>query len=283
MHPVGAPDRRGAGLGQRDEARLALLHQSRHGPHRLLDWDVGVHPGQAEYVQALDVQAPQAVLAHPREVLRRPSASDPARVGRPGAAGLRVDNHTLPAALQGPGDEVVVVTVAVARRRIEKVDAQVDGHVNRGHRLVIVDAPLRAGHAHAAQTQGRNRQVRRPKLAVLHCPFLSNLLRRLAVTLVCSSKARVDRTWPQQLPHPRTPHRHSREGVNPGAAQRGPPAPLMVRRSIPITQSTPKTAVLVGRRLGGSQLRRLRIAPIGAAHQTNELAPDGLVSGFESS
>ena len=60
-----------------------------------------------------------------------------------------------------------------------------------------------------------------------------------------------------------------------------PTWPLMVRHSTPITQSTPKTAVLVGRRLGGSQLRRPHPL-IGAAHQTSELAQDGLLSGFES-
>ena len=51
--------------------------------------------------------------------------------------------------------------------------------------------------------------------------------------------------------------------------------------SIPITQSTPKTAVLVGRRPGGSERRRSHPL-IGAAHQTTELAQDGLLSWFES-
>ena len=101
--------------------------------------------------------------------------------------------------------------------------------------------------------------------------------------------------------------RHSRERGNPGEAghsgaspshpmrlapphppQRRPQGrcgtptwPLMVRHSIPITQSTPKTAVLVGRRLGGSEGRRSHPL-VGAAHQIGELALDDLTSWFES-
>ena len=56
---------------------------------------------------------------------------------------------------------------------------------------------------------------------------------------------------------------------------------LMVRRSIPISQSTPKTEVLVNRRLGGSELRPSHHL-IGATHQTSELALDGPTSWFES-
>ena len=60
-----------------------------------------------------------------------------------------------------------------------------------------------------------------------------------------------------------------------------PAGPLVVRRSICIIQSTPRAAILVGCRLGGSDRRRSH--PLfGAAHQTNGLAPDGPISWFES-
>lgn len=60
-----------------------------------------------------------------------------------------------------------------------------------------------------------------------------------------------------------------------------PPSLLTVRPSIPIARSTPKTAVFVGRRLGGSERTRSHHL-VCAAHQISHLAQDGLVSRFES-
>ena len=51
--------------------------------------------------------------------------------------------------------------------------------------------------------------------------------------------------------------------------------------SIPNSQSTPRTAVLVGRRLGGNERRRSHPL-VDATHQTSKLALDGLFSWFES-
>ena len=57
--------------------------------------------------------------------------------------------------------------------------------------------------------------------------------------------------------------------------------PLVTVSSKPITQSTPNTAVLAGRRIGGSeQIRPHHL--VNAAHQTRKLALDGFIGCFAS-
>ena len=60
-----------------------------------------------------------------------------------------------------------------------------------------------------------------------------------------------------------------------------PPFGIVMWLSIPISRSTPKTTVLVGRRLGGSARTRSHHL-ICAAHQTSKMALDGLFSWFAS-
>src|SRR6266567_7209335 len=70
-----------------------------------------------------------------------------------------MDDDLLAAAFDCLGDQVVIVPVAVARRRVEEVHSEVEYSLQRRYRLRIVGGAAGAGHAHAADTDTRDLEV----------------------------------------------------------------------------------------------------------------------------
>ncbi len=89
------------------------------------------------------------------------------------AAQFRMDDDRVPVSLDGLADQGLVVSAAVVGGGIEKIDAEVEGAVDRRDTIVIVLLPIISRHAHAAEADGRDHEIRRPKLDVSHETALS--------------------------------------------------------------------------------------------------------------
>ena len=75
------------------------------------------------------------------------------------------------ATCQGPPDERLVVAVAVGVGRVDEVDAQVEGVVQRGDRLGLVGGAVGAGHPPAAQADRRDVDAAPTQLSLVHGPL----------------------------------------------------------------------------------------------------------------
>src|SRR5688572_12393458 len=62
----------------------------------------------------------------------------------------------------------MIVPAAITRRRIDKVDAEIERPVQGRNRLIVIGRSVRAGHAHATKRQMRNFKLRRAELNVFH-------------------------------------------------------------------------------------------------------------------
>ena len=69
-------------------------------------------------------------------------------------------------------DQLLVGVGAVDLGGVEEGDAAVDGGMEqRDHLLPVRAAAVAAGHAHAAEPDGRDLQAAGAESALLHCPF----------------------------------------------------------------------------------------------------------------
>src|SRR6266550_7571621 len=62
----------------------------------------------------------------------------------------------------------MIMPAAIARRRIDEVNAEIERPMQRRDRFVVIRRAVRAGHAHAAKRQVRDFELRRAKLYVFH-------------------------------------------------------------------------------------------------------------------
>jgi len=127
-------------------------------------------------IDAIDAEPLETGLARRAHVLRRP-ADDIDPVG-PDAAQFRMDDEGVPASLDGLADQGLVVSAAVVGGGIEEIYAEVKRPVDGRDTLVIVLGAIISRHAHAAEADGRDHEVRRPKLDVSHQTSLSSKKRR---------------------------------------------------------------------------------------------------------
>ena len=118
MHFSSPTDRVGAGLRKADVTALALFDQLRHGPHRFLNRDFGIDARHAKDIETVDAESLQALLAVLRQIFGRAAAAVSAGIRRPRATGLGMDDNSLSPTLECLGDEFMIVSVTVARRRV---------------------------------------------------------------------------------------------------------------------------------------------------------------------
>ncbi len=65
-------------------------------------------------------------------------------------------------------DELLVRAAAVHVGRVEEVDAELEGAVDRRDRLALVGRPVELRHPHAAEAEGRDLELLRAKFASVH-------------------------------------------------------------------------------------------------------------------
>ncbi|MCW0424987.1 hypothetical protein NB713_002930 [Xanthomonas sacchari] len=156
MHRVRAADGGRGGFGQAEEAHLALFHQPRHRPDRVLDRHVRIHPVLVVEVDVVHAEPAQAGLAGRLHVFR--TAVD-AACGR--VVGVELDaelgrQHDLVAAPgQRLADQHFVGVRAVHVGGVDEADAVLDrGMDDRDRGGVVAAAAVERAHAHAAEAEG---------------------------------------------------------------------------------------------------------------------------------
>src|SRR5690348_17937112 len=168
MHGAAAAERLRRAFGQRDEAGLAFLDQLRHGADAFLDRHVRIDPRHAKHVERLDAEILQALLAGLTQITRIAAAAYPAGRAVAGAAALGVDDGVVAAAAQRLADQPGIMALAVARRCVEEVHAEIEGALDGGDRLGVVGRTIDAGHAVAAEPDDRHHEIGIAEFAALH-------------------------------------------------------------------------------------------------------------------
>src|ERR1051326_2672791 len=130
---MGAADALGARLAQPEKAHLALLDEPAHRTDRVLDRDGGVDPVLVIEVDDVDAEALERGFARLLNVFR--PAVDPARAAV--LAEFGGEDDTLATPFERAPKQLLVLPEAVGVRAVEKIDAEVDRLVKKGHRRGI--------------------------------------------------------------------------------------------------------------------------------------------------
>ena len=84
------------------------------------------------------------------------------------AAALRVNDHFVPAAADRFADQAMIVALAITRRCVEQIDAEIERAADRGDRLGILGRSIGARHAVTAETDGRHHEIGIAKASAFH-------------------------------------------------------------------------------------------------------------------
>jgi hypothetical protein len=124
-------------------AHLALAHQLRHRAHRLLDRRVGVDTVLIIKIDGLDAEAAQAGLARRAHVFRPAIDAEEGAVRAAHIAELGRKHDTIPLALDGAADQLLIAPHAVHIRGVEKRDAEIESAVNGGDGFRLIPCPVK--------------------------------------------------------------------------------------------------------------------------------------------
>ena len=130
---------------------------------------VGVDAVLVVEVDVVDAQAPQRGLGGLLDVLG--PAVEAAGGGVVGVADdpeLRGQHDLVAAVGDGAADELLVGVGAVDVGGVEEGDAELEGAVDGGDRLVVVARAVELGHAHAAEAEGGDGRALEAQGACLH-------------------------------------------------------------------------------------------------------------------
>src|SRR5215218_10181411 len=147
MDRIAAPQRLRRAFGQRDETRLAFLHQLRHPADAFFDRNVGIDTRHAEHVERVDAEIAQALLAALTQIARVAAAAHGIGAALARAAALGMNDDVASAAADRLADQPMIVTLAIARRGVEEVDTAIERKPNGGDRLSVVGGSIDARHA----------------------------------------------------------------------------------------------------------------------------------------
>src|SRR4051794_25207439 len=132
---------------------------------RLLDVSVLARAMDLVEVDVVGVEAPQRVL----DGLHDPAARGALMVDLVAhlAVELRGEDDVVAAAFQCLADDLLVLTLRIDIRRVDEVDACVEGGVDDPDRLLVVGLAPRPEH-HRAEAQGADLDAGPTEVAVLH-------------------------------------------------------------------------------------------------------------------
>ena len=154
MHRVCAPHRLGGRLGQPEKPHLPCTHQIRHRPNSLLDWHGAIDAVLIVQVDVIDAEASQRGIARGLYVFGPAVLPDELAVGSPHVAEFRGQDDPLAPPLDRLPDQHLVGERAVDISRIEEIDVQIQGPVNRRDGLCVIPAAIEVRHPHASEAQG---------------------------------------------------------------------------------------------------------------------------------
>src|SRR5262249_36878827 len=122
----------------------ALPDEFGHAADAFLDRHIRIDARHAKHVERFNAEIFQALFAGPAEITRIAAATEAVGATIARAPTLRADDHFMPAAADRFVDQAVVVALAITRRRVEQIDAEMERAVDCGDRLGIVDRSIDA-------------------------------------------------------------------------------------------------------------------------------------------
>jgi hypothetical protein len=125
-----------------------------HSSDAFLDWHIRIDARHAKDVERIDSKIFQALLAGLTEITRIASAAHGVWATVAWAAALRVDDNIMSTAADCFADQAVIVPLAVAGRRVEKIDPEIERAPNSGDRLSVIRRTIDPRHAVTAETDG---------------------------------------------------------------------------------------------------------------------------------
>ncbi len=146
----------GEGLGETEEADLPLGHQFRHGPHRLLDGDVGIGTVLVVEVDVVGTETAERGLAGVLDVGGVSPDGAVGGIAPPHDAEFGGYHHLVPSSGNGPTHQLLVAVGAVHVGGVQEVHSEVEGPMNGGDRLGVVTVAVELTHAHASEPFGRD-------------------------------------------------------------------------------------------------------------------------------
>jgi len=169
---VAAPDGFGLGFRDADVADLALLDEFLQRADRFLDLDLGVDAVEVVEIDIVHAQVPERPLDGLADI--SPRAVDPEPLAGIGhfRADLGRHQHLVALALEGLGQQHLVLERTVDLGRVEKRDAQLDGAGQRRKILLLVARAVEGAHPHAAEPFGADDETLVAQLYLLHLQFL---------------------------------------------------------------------------------------------------------------
>src|SRR5215471_18988371 len=81
---------------------------------------------------------------------------------------LRREDSLAAAGLERAPQQLLVVSPAVHVRGVDEIDSEVERAMHDVDRLRVIALPVRAGHGHAPEPDGRDLELAVPQLAILH-------------------------------------------------------------------------------------------------------------------
>ena len=166
---MGPADRLRRGLGQAEEADLALGHQLGHRPDRLLDRSVRIDAVQVVEIDVIHPQSGQAALDGSTHIGGRSVDLQRGAVGVVADAELGRDESLVPPVGQRLADLDLVGVRAVHLGRIEEGDPQLQRAMDHRRSMALVRRrAVERRHPHAAQADGRNFWTVRSETTGLH-------------------------------------------------------------------------------------------------------------------
>ena len=171
MGRMAPPERLRRRFGHAEMPHLALLDQPGHGPDRLLDRHRRVDPVLVVQIDHIDLQALQTRFASLLHIFG-PAIDRRLAVGAAHIAELRCDDVLVPLALDGAGQQRLVLAGAIEVRAIEMADANLRRPVQRGDRLLLGPWCVEPRHHHAAKADHRQIDIAAAKFPGFHLSAL---------------------------------------------------------------------------------------------------------------
>ncbi len=156
-------------LREAQVTNLALRHQLRHGPDRVLDGNLEVDSVQIIKVDDVDLKSPQARLAGLLNVARAGVEAASGGAGRVlGKSEFGGQHESVALAREEARQQLLVLAVPVLVGGVVEVDAGREGRFQGREGLGIVGGAVVVGHAHASQTELRDLEPLLAKSTKLH-------------------------------------------------------------------------------------------------------------------
>src|SRR5688572_30990391 len=157
MHGVGAPNGILSRFGQADKPDLAFAHQVGHRADNVLYGNRWIHTVLVEEIDVVRAEPPKRRFRHFLYMFGPAVGSQTFAVFKTKAE-LRGNDGLMAAAFECPSQQLFIEERAVRFRGVEEVDAEVEGAMYGGNRLLLISGAVGLAHSHTTQAGRGNDQ-----------------------------------------------------------------------------------------------------------------------------